>query len=102
VLREQHITVAYADYWIGMRLEFEQDAPFTLLPVNSYYLDYRYTAPPEGSDYAIFSAGSPLVDRWVALVTDQGRTTEVRATEHFVIVKTDEKVPFATTLGVLE
>jgi 4-amino-4-deoxy-L-arabinose transferase-like glycosyltransferase len=102
VLREQHITVAYADYWIGYRLQFEQHSPFTILPVNSYYLDYRYTAPPEGSEYAIFSAGSPLIDRWIALVTAQGRTTELRATENYVIIKTDAKVPFASTLGLLE
>ena len=102
VLREEGITSAYADYWIGMRLQFEQRNPFTLLPVNSYYLDYRYTAPAEGSRFAIFAADSPLVDRWTALVRTQGLSPTIRATEHFVVVETDAPMPFAPTLGVLE
>ena len=101
-LRAGRIDLAYADYWVGMRLQFEQREPFTLLPLNSYYLDFRYTAPPEGSIYAIFSVGSPLVDRWIQFVTARGLTTELRATEHYVIVETNEPVPFAATLGVLD
>lgn len=101
-LRRDDIEVAYADYWIGMRLQFEQRASFTMLPVNSYYLDYRYTAPAGGSRFAIFSDGSPLVDRWVRFVSDRGLTFQIRATEHFVIVETNAPVPFATTLGLLD
>jgi hypothetical protein len=101
-LAANDIRVAYADYWIGMRLQFEQKEPFTLLPVNSYYLDFRYDAPAEGSQWAIFSKGSPLVDRWTRLVTGQGRTVELQSTERFVLVRTDQPVPFASTLGVLE
>lgn len=102
VLREQGITEAYADYWIGMRLQFEQREPFTLLPLNSYYLDYRYTAPAEGSRHAIFAVDSPLVDRWSALVRANGLDPRIRTTEHFVIVETSAPMPFAATLGVLE
>ena len=101
-LRAERIEVAYADYWIGYRLQFEQRESFTVLPLNSYYLDYRYSAPPAGSTYAIFSTGSPLVDRWVRFVSGRGLTTQLRATEHFVIVETDAPVPFAITLGVLD
>jgi 4-amino-4-deoxy-L-arabinose transferase-like glycosyltransferase len=101
-LRDEHIDGAYVDYWIGMRLQFEQKQPFTFLPVNSYYLDYRYSAPPAGSRYAVFAEGSPLADRWIEFVGARGLTTEVRATEHFVIITTDQPVPFAVTLGVLE
>jgi 4-amino-4-deoxy-L-arabinose transferase-like glycosyltransferase len=102
VLRQNGVRLAYADYWIGMRLQFEQHEPFTLLPVNSYYLDYRYTAPAEGSEWAIFPKDSPLVARWTRLVTGQGRTFELQSTERFVLIHTDRPVPFATTLGVLE
>lgn len=101
-LRDEQIGAAYVDYWIGMRLQFEQDEPFTYLPLNSYYLDYRYSAPAAGSQYAIFAEGSPLIDRWIEFVAARGLTTELRATDHFVIVKTDEPVPFAVTLGVLD
>jgi 4-amino-4-deoxy-L-arabinose transferase-like glycosyltransferase len=102
VLRQNDVRAAYADYWIGMRLQFEQREPFTLLPVNSYYLDYRYTAPAEGSEWAVFPKDSPLVARWTRLVAAQGRTFELQSTERFVLVRTDRPVPFATTLGVLD
>ena len=101
-LRDEQIDAAYVDYWIGMRLQFEQREPFTLLPINSYYLDYRYTAPPAGSRYAIFPDGSPLVDRWIEFVRARGLNTELRATEHFIVVQTNQPVPFAATLGVME
>ena len=102
VLRDRQITTAYADYWIGMRLQFEQREPFTIIPVNSYYLDFRYTAPAEGSRFAIFSAGTPIVDRWIELVRANGLDPQVRTTEHFVVVETDAPMPYAATLGVLE
>jgi hypothetical protein len=102
VLREQRIEAAYAHYWIGMRLQFEQKEPFRMLPVNSYYLDYRDTAPAEGSEWAIFPKDSPLIDRWTALVAEQGLTFDLLATEHFVLVRAAAPVPFAVTLGVLD
>ena len=101
-LRAEHIDAAYADYWIGMRLQFEQREHFTLLPINSYYLDYRYTAPPEGSRFAIFATGSPLIDKWTQFVTAAGFAVTLHATQQFVIVETDQPVPFASTLGAME
>lgn len=102
VLREEGITEAYADYWIGMKLQFEQREPFHLLPINSYYLDFRYDAPAEGSTWAIFREGSPLVDRWTSFAAARGTTFTIRATEHFVLVQTAAPVPFAETLGIFE
>jgi 4-amino-4-deoxy-L-arabinose transferase-like glycosyltransferase len=101
-LGDEGVDVAYADYWIGMRLEFEDRRPFEFIPINSYYLDYLHRAPSEGSDVALFYADSPLIARWQGLVAAQGLTSDVEVVGTWAIVRSSANVPLATTIGVLE
>jgi hypothetical protein len=100
-IEAQGIDVAYAEYWVGYRLAF-LDEHLTVIPLNSYYLDLYDQAPAEGADVALFEAGSPLIARWQALLTQLGYESEVQQADGYTLVWSNERVPKAPTLGVLD
>ncbi|HEX7096465.1 MAG TPA: glycosyltransferase family 39 protein, partial [Acidimicrobiales bacterium] len=101
VIDERGIEVAFAEYWLGMRLAFE-DEDLQIIPLNGYYLDLYDDAPDEGSDVALFFTGSPMVQRWRDLAASLGYATEVEVVDRFTLVWTNDRVPKAPTLGVLD
>ncbi|HEV8298611.1 MAG TPA: glycosyltransferase family 39 protein [Acidimicrobiales bacterium] len=101
-LGDEGIDVAYADYWIGMRLEFEDRRAFDFIPVNAYYLDYLDHAPSEGSDVALFYADSPLITRWQQIVAARGFTSDVEVVAPYAIVRSSAQVPLTATIGALD
>jgi 4-amino-4-deoxy-L-arabinose transferase-like glycosyltransferase len=101
-LGDEGVDVAYADYWIGFRMAYEDRYPLTIVPVTGYYLDLVKKAPAEGTDVALFYADSPLVAKWQGLLASHGMTSSVEVVDRFAIVRSSEKLPLAATLGVME
>jgi hypothetical protein len=99
-LRAQNVDVAYAEYWLGFRLAFE-DEDLKIIPINGYYLDLYEDAPDAGSDVAAFFTGSPKVAEWEAFLTQKGHTFEEQTVDRFTLVWS-APVPKAETLGVLD
>jgi hypothetical protein len=100
-IAEQGIRVAYAEYWLGFRLAFE-DEDLQIIPLNSYYLDLYEDAPDDGADVALFFAGSPMIERWQGLLTQMGHTYDVQSVDRYTLVWSSVRVPKAQTLGVLD
>jgi hypothetical protein len=101
-LGDEGVDVAYADYWIGFRMAYEDRYPLTIVPVTGYYLDLVEKAPAEGSDVALFYADSPLVAKWQRLVASHGLASSVEVVDRYAIVRSNDKIPLAATLGVME
>jgi hypothetical protein len=99
-LDAQGVEVAYAEYWLGFRLAFE-DEDLQIIPLNSYYLDVYEDAPDEGSDVALFFTGSPKVAQWEEFLGQRGQTFEEQTVDRFTLVWSGP-VPKADTLGVLD
>ena len=99
-LAAQGVDVAYAEYWLGFRLAFE-DEDLDVIPLNAYYLDLYEDAPDEGSDVALFFTGSPMIQRWEDFLTQRGLPFEEQTVEGFTLVWS-APVPKAETLGVLD
>jgi hypothetical protein len=100
-LANQGVEVAYAEYWLGFRLAFEDEA-LQVIPLNAYYLDLYEDAPDEGADVALFFTGSPMVQRWQDLLTQMGHTFDVQTVDRYTLVWSSVAVPKAQTLGVLD
>jgi hypothetical protein len=101
VLAAQGVEVAYAEYWLGFRLAFE-DEDLQVIPLNSYYLDLYEDAPDDGADVALFFTGSPMIERWETLLTQMGHTYEAETVDGYTLVWSSVRVPKAQTLGVLD
>jgi hypothetical protein len=99
-LEQQGVEVAYAEYWLGMRLAFE-DEDLSIIPLNGYYLDLYEDAPAEGADVALFFTGSPMTERWQEFVTQTGNSFEEQTVDRYTLVWS-APVPKAHTLGVLD
>ena len=100
-LAAQGIRVAYAEYWVGFRLAFE-DEDLQIIPLNGYYLDLYEDAPDDGADVALFFTGSPMIERWEGLLSQMGHTYEVQTVDRYTLVWSSVQVPKAQTLGVLD
>jgi hypothetical protein len=101
VLDERGIIAAYSEYWLGFRLAFEQEHDLSVIPLNGYYLDL-YEDAPATADVGVFPTGSPMVARWEDLVTQLGFGYEEEPVGRFTLVWTDQPVPKAQTLGLLD
>jgi hypothetical protein len=99
-LDAQGVHVAYAEYWLGFRLAFE-DEDLAIIPLNGYYLDLYEDAPDEGADVALFFTGSPKIAQWEDLLTQTGHTFEEQTVDRYTLVWS-APIPKAQTLGLLD
>lgn len=101
-VRDRGVDVAYADYWLAYRLEFEDRHPLTIIPIAADYLSLTAKAPPEGARHALFYRGSPCVAAWQRLAAETGRQVTLVELDDYVVATTDQPLPVPAVLGRLD
>jgi hypothetical protein len=101
-LERNHVEKVYAEYWVGYRLVWEDRQPLTVLPIAGDYYQLTVHSDGTGASTAVFLRGSGVDQRWIALMTKLGHSTQVDDVGAFVAVRTDAVVPVSEMLGVLD